>query len=80
MIIPKAFNRPAALLEGRDVCAMPKPPLPVRIYKPGNLYAVIQNSSRTWNATIRGELSPPKPTPNNPVGGAVVDVNVPKPV
>jgi len=24
-----------------------------------------------WKATIRGELSPPNPTPSSPVGGAV---------
>jgi hypothetical protein len=31
----------------------------------------LQNSSRAWNAIIRGELSPPNPTPSSPVGGAV---------
>ena len=31
-----------------------------------------QNSSRVWNATMRGLLSPPKPTPSKPVGGEVV--------
>jgi hypothetical protein len=46
----------------------------------GDFHAVCQNSRRAWNATIRGELSPPRPTPNNPVGGAVVDVSAPKPV
>ena len=41
-------------------------PMPVaRI--PGDL----QNSSRAWNAIIRGELSPPNPTPSSPVGGEV---------
>ncbi len=30
-----------------------------------------QNSSRAWNAIMRGELSPPKPTPSSPVGGEV---------
>ena len=30
-----------------------------------------QNSKRAWKATIRGELSPPNPTPSRPVGGAV---------
>ena len=29
---------------------------------------------------MRGELSPPSPTPSNPVGGDVVDVRAPKPV
>ena len=33
---------------------------------------VPQNSSRIWSAIIRGELSPPRPTPNSPVGGEVV--------
>ena len=28
---------------------------------------------------MRGELSPPKPTPNKPVGGEVVYVSAPKP-
>jgi hypothetical protein len=32
----------------------------------------IQNSTCTLNAIIRGELSPPSPTPSSPVGGAVV--------
>src|ERR1022692_2624865 len=27
-----------------------------------------QNSSRTWNAIMRGVLLPPKPTPSKPVG------------
>src|ERR1017187_3935216 len=31
----------------------------------------LQNSNRAWNAIIRGELSPPNPTPNSPVGGEV---------
>ena len=30
-----------------------------------------QNSSRAWNAIMRGELSPPNPTPSSPVGGEV---------
>jgi hypothetical protein len=29
---------------------------------------------------MRGELSPPKPTPSKPVGGEVVAVSAPKPV
>jgi hypothetical protein len=29
---------------------------------------------------MRGELSPPKPTPSNPVGGEVVATRAPKPV
>ena len=29
---------------------------------------------------MRGELSPPSPTPSNPVGGEVVEVSAPKPV
>jgi hypothetical protein len=41
---------------------------------------IIQNSIRAWNAIIRGELSPPKPTPRSPVGGDVVNVREPKPV
>jgi hypothetical protein len=32
----------------------------------------IQNSTRACNAIMRGELSPPKPTPSRPVGGEVV--------
>src|ERR1700730_4853672 len=39
-----------------------------------------QNSRRNWNAIIRGVLSPPKPTPSNPVGGDVVYVIAPNPV
>jgi len=35
------------------------------------LYPRLQNSSRASNAIIRGELSPPNPTPNSPVGGEV---------
>ena len=35
------------------------------------LLSPLQNSSRAWKATIRGELSPPNPTPSSPVGGAV---------
>ena len=31
----------------------------------------LQNSRRAWNAIIRGELSPPNPTPSSPVGGEV---------
>lgn len=31
-----------------------------------------QNSNRACMAIMRGELSPPKPTPSNPVGGEVV--------
>jgi hypothetical protein len=34
-------------------------------------YQRSQNSRRPWNAIIRGELSPPNPTPSNPVGGEV---------
>jgi hypothetical protein len=29
---------------------------------------------------MRGELSPPNPTPRRPVGGDVVEVSAPKPV
>ena len=29
---------------------------------------------------MRGELSPPSPTPSNPVGGEMVLVSAPKPV
>ena len=39
-----------------------------------------QNSNRAWNAIMRGELSPPSPTPSKPVGGEVVDVKAPKPI
>ena len=39
-----------------------------------------QNSSLAWNAIMRGELSPPSPTPSSPVGGEVVDVMAPNPV
>jgi len=35
--------------------------------------------SRICTAIIRGELSPPKPTPSSPVGGEVVFVNAPNP-
>ena len=41
---------------------------------PGHQAAVAaraQNSNLAWNAIILGELSPPSPTPNNPVGGEV---------
>jgi Dynamin family len=40
----------------------------------------LQNSKRAWSAIMRGELSPPKPTPSKPVGGEVVYVSAPKPV
>jgi hypothetical protein len=39
-----------------------------------------QNSSFTCTATMRGLLSPPKPTPSKPVGGDVVYVRAPNPV
>ncbi len=39
-----------------------------------------QNSILPWNAIMRGELSPPSPTPSSPVGGEMVLVNAPKPV
>jgi hypothetical protein len=39
-----------------------------------------QNSILPWNAIMRGELSPPSPTPSSPVGGEIVLVNEPKPV
>jgi hypothetical protein len=39
-----------------------------------------QNSILPWNAIMRGELSPPSPTPSSPVGGEMVLVNEPKPV
>ncbi len=39
-----------------------------------------QNSRRDWKAIMRGELSPPRPTPRRPVGGEVVYVRAPKPV
>src|ERR1700733_2878013 len=41
---------------------------------------VTQNSILPWNAIIRGELSPPSPTPSKPVGGEIVLVKAPKPV
>jgi hypothetical protein len=44
----------------------PSPAPPER--PPGHLR---QNSTRAWNAIMRGELSPPNPTPNSPVGGEV---------
>src|ERR1700733_8578261 len=40
----------------------------------------VQNSSRAWNAIMRGVLSPPSPTPSRPVGGEVVYVSAPNPV
>src|ERR1022692_3628821 len=39
-----------------------------------------QNSSFACTAIIRGELSPPNPTPSSPVGGDVVELIAPKPV
>ena len=39
-----------------------------------------QNSILPWKAIMRGELSPPNPTPSSPVGGEIVLVNAPKPV
>ena len=39
-----------------------------------------QNSILPWNAIMRGELSPPRPTPSSPVGGEMVLVSAPKPV
>ncbi len=39
-----------------------------------------QNSRRDSKAIMRGELSPPRPTPSRPVGGDVVEVRAPKPV
>ena len=52
---------------------------PVFHPKPG-VVASVQNSNRSWNAIIRGELSPPKPTPSKPVGGDVVEPMAPNPV
>ena len=42
--------------------------------------AVLQNATFSCTAIIRGELSPPSPTPSNPVGSEVVEVSAPKPV
>lgn len=39
-----------------------------------------QNSILPWKAIMRGELSPPRPTPSRPVGGEMVLVSAPKPV
>src|ERR1700722_11711460 len=39
-----------------------------------------QNSRANRKAIMRGVLSPPKPTPSNPVGGEVVYVSAPNPV
>lgn len=36
-----------------------------------------QNSILPWNAIMRGEVSPPRPTPSRPVGGDVVLCSVP---
>src|ERR1039458_6845056 len=36
-----------------------------------------QNSIRPSNAIMRGELSPPNPTPSSPVGGEIVLSKVP---
>src|SRR5579862_9516986 len=43
-------------------------------------FSACQNSTRARKAIMRGELSPPNPTPSRPVGGDVVDVKAPKPV
>ena len=51
----------------------------VQLLKAG-VVASVQNSNRSWNAIIRGELSPPKPTPSKPVGGDVVRPIAPNPV
>lgn len=37
----------------------------------------LQNSILPWKAIMRGELSPPRPTPSKPVGGEIVLSNVP---
>jgi hypothetical protein len=44
------------------------------------LTPALQNSILPWKAIMRGELSPPNPTPSNPVGGEMVLVKAPKPV
>src|SRR5271156_6177094 len=36
-----------------------------------------QNSILPWKAIMRGEVSPPRPTPSSPVGGEVVLCSVP---
>ncbi len=36
-----------------------------------------QNSIRPSNAIMRGEVSPPSPTPSSPIGGEVVLCSVP---
>src|ERR1700677_1908337 len=43
-------------------------------------HCALQNSILPWKAIMRGELSPPNPTPSNPVGGEIVLVKAPKPV
>ncbi len=44
------------------------------------LSAEFQNSILPWKAIMRGELSPPSPTPSSPVGGEMVLVSAPNPV
>lgn len=46
----------------------------------GKIRIVAQNSILPWKAIMRGELSPPSPTPSSPVGGEIVLVIAPKPV
>ena len=52
----------------------------VRRAKHDEASRMAQNSILPWNAIIRGELSPPSPTPSSPVGGEMVLVTAPKPV
>src|ERR1017187_5195782 len=52
----------------------------LRAFQPLAVGMRTQNSNRACKAIIRGLLSPPKPTPSNPVGGEVVYVSAPKPV
>jgi len=48
--------------------------------QPSRIAVYAQNSSRAWNAIMRGLLSPPSPTPSKPVGGEVVYVSAPNPL
>src|SRR6202035_2414440 len=47
---------------------------------PSRIAVYAQNSSRAWKAIMRGLLSPPSPTPSNPVGGEVVYASAPNPL
>jgi len=70
-------NFPAAKLGERPVCV---PVFPRLADYPSRIAVYAQNSSRAWKAIMRGLLSPPSPTPSNPVGGEVVYASAPNPL